>query len=74
MNSSILQYYPKMLRRTDPCIFLCYLQSFRLFFCNLMGMIPFSFTVTSHIVVTLGLATLAFLVSMLSVLKRTGSI
>ena len=31
-----------------------------IFFCNLMGMIPFSFTVTSHIVVTLGLATLAF--------------
>ncbi len=31
-----------------------------LFFCNLMGMIPFSFTVTSHIVVTLGLATMAF--------------
>jgi ATP synthase subunit 6 len=25
-----------------------------------MGMIPFSFTVTSHIVVTLGLATMAF--------------
>jgi ATP synthase subunit 6 len=31
-----------------------------LFFCNLMGMIPYSFTVTSHIVVTLGLATMAF--------------
>ena len=31
-----------------------------IFFCNLMGMIPFSFTVTSHIVVTLGLATMAF--------------
>jgi ATP synthase subunit 6 len=31
-----------------------------LFFCNLMGMIPFSFTVTSHIAVTLGLAMLAF--------------
>jgi len=31
-----------------------------IFFCNLMGMIPFSFTVTSHIVVTLGLALLAF--------------
>ena len=32
-----------------------------IFFCNLMGMIPYSFTVTSHIVVTLGLATMAFL-------------
>jgi ATP synthase subunit 6 len=31
-----------------------------LFFCNLLGMIPYSFTVTSHIVVTLGLAILAF--------------
>jgi F-type H+-transporting ATPase subunit a len=31
-----------------------------IFFCNLLGMIPFSFTVTSHIVVTLGLATMAF--------------
>jgi ATP synthase subunit 6 len=32
-----------------------------IFFCNLMGMVPYSFTVTSHIVVTLGLATMAFL-------------
>ena len=32
-----------------------------IFFCNLMGMIPYSFTVTSHIVVTLGLASMAFL-------------
>lgn len=31
-----------------------------LFACNLLGMIPYSFTVTSHIVVTLGLATMAF--------------
>lgn len=31
-----------------------------LFACNLLGMIPFSFTVTSHIVVTLGLAFMAF--------------
>jgi ATP synthase subunit 6 len=31
-----------------------------IFFCNLIGMIPFSFTVTSHIVVTLGLAIMAF--------------
>lgn len=31
-----------------------------IFFCNLVGMIPFSFTVTSHIVITLGFATLAF--------------
>jgi len=29
-------------------------------FCNFLGMIPYSFTVTSHIVVTLGLAMLAF--------------
>jgi ATP synthase subunit 6 len=31
-----------------------------IFFCNIVGMIPFSFTVTSHIVITLGLAILAF--------------
>jgi F-type H+-transporting ATPase subunit a len=31
-----------------------------IFFCNLAGMIPYSFTVTSHIVVTLALATMAF--------------
>jgi F-type H+-transporting ATPase subunit a len=31
-----------------------------IFFCNLLGMIPYSFTVTSHIVVTLALATMAF--------------
>jgi ATP synthase subunit 6 len=31
-----------------------------LLFCNLAGMIPYSFTVTSHIVVTLGLALFAF--------------
>jgi len=32
-----------------------------IFFCNLVGMVPFSFTVTSHIVVTLALAIMAFL-------------
>ena len=32
-----------------------------IFFCNVLGMIPYSFTVTSHIVITLGLATMAFL-------------
>jgi F-type H+-transporting ATPase subunit a len=32
-----------------------------IFFCNLLGMIPYSFTVTSHIVITLGMATMAFL-------------
>jgi len=32
-----------------------------IFFCNLLGMIPYSFTVTSHIVVTLGLASMAFI-------------
>lgn len=31
-----------------------------IFFCNLVGMVPFSFTVTSHIAVTLGLAIMAF--------------
>lgn len=31
-----------------------------IFFCNLLGMIPYSFTVTSHIVVTLGVALMAF--------------
>jgi len=32
-----------------------------IFFCNILGMIPFSFTVTSHIVITLGLASMAFI-------------
>ena len=31
-----------------------------IFFCNLAGMVPYSFTVTSHIVVTLALAIMAF--------------
>jgi ATP synthase subunit 6 len=31
-----------------------------IFSCNLIGLIPFSFTVTSHIVITLGFATMAF--------------
>ena len=31
-----------------------------IFACNLLGMIPYSFTVTSHIVITLGLAMTAF--------------
>ena len=31
-----------------------------IFACNLIGMIPYSFTVTSHIVITLGLAITAF--------------
>jgi F-type H+-transporting ATPase subunit a len=31
-----------------------------IFFCNLLGMIPYSFTVTSHIVITLSLAMMAF--------------
>jgi F-type H+-transporting ATPase subunit a len=30
-------------------------------FCNFLGMVPYSFTVTSHIVVTLGLAMVAFI-------------
>lgn len=32
-----------------------------IFFCNLIGLIPYSFTVTSHIVITLGFATVAFI-------------
>lgn len=32
-----------------------------LFFCNLLGMIPYSFTVTSHIVITFGLAMALFI-------------
>jgi len=31
-----------------------------LLFCNLLGMVPYSFTVTSHIAVTFGLSTMAF--------------
>ena len=43
-----------------------------LFFCNLMGMIPYSFTVTSHIVVTLGLATMAFFAINVVMVKTHG--
>jgi len=32
-----------------------------IFFCNLIGLIPYSFTVTSHIVITLGFASMAFI-------------
>jgi ATP synthase subunit 6 len=32
-----------------------------LFFCNLIGMVPYSFTVTSHIVITFGLALSLFI-------------
>ena len=43
-----------------------------IFFCNLLGMIPFSFTVTSHIVVTLGLAMMAFVAINIIVIKTHG--
>lgn len=40
-------------------------------FCNLFGMIPFSFTVTSHIIVTFALAILIFLgVTLIAVVKH----
>jgi ATP synthase subunit 6 len=43
-----------------------------IFFCNLLGMIPFSFTVTSHIVITLGLASMAFIGINIIGIKRHG--
>jgi len=43
-----------------------------LFFCNLLGMIPYSFTVTSHIVITLGLSTMAFFAINVVMLRTHG--
>ena len=40
-------------------------------FCNLLGMIPYGFTITSHIVITLGLSSLVFLVSIILGSKLT---
>lgn len=40
-------------------------------FCNLLGMVPYSFTVTSHIIVTFALAIFIFLsVTMIAILKH----
>jgi len=41
-------------------------------FCNLIGMIPYSFTVTSHIIVTFGLAALVFVTVTLVGIFRHG--
>jgi len=41
-------------------------------FCNLLGMIPYSFTVTSHIIVTFALAALVFLVVTIVAIVRHG--
>ena len=41
-------------------------------FCNLIGMIPYAFTVTSHIVVTFGLALMVFIVVTLIGIFRHG--
>lgn len=42
-----------------------------LIFCNLLGMIPFAFTVTSHIIVTFALAVFIFLsVTLIAILKH----
>lgn len=41
-------------------------------FCNLLGMIPYSFTVTSHIVVTFALAALVFVVVTIVAFVRHG--
>ena len=50
-----------MLKKNGPLYFPILFAIFSfIFFCNLLGMIPFSFTVTSHIVVTLGLAMISF--------------
>jgi ATP synthase subunit 6 len=43
-----------------------------LFTCNLVGMVPYSFTVTSHIVITLGLATMAFAAINIVMVRRHG--
>lgn len=58
-------------RRFAPYIFALFLF---ILFCNLMGMIPFSFTATSHIIVTFGLAALVFLTVTLIGLMHQGPI
>ena len=42
-----------------------------IFFCNMLGMIPGAFTVTSHIIVTAALAALVFLTVLVSASPRT---
>jgi F-type H+-transporting ATPase subunit a len=43
-----------------------------IFFCNLMGMIPYSFTVTSHIAVTLGISMMTFFALNVVLVKQHG--
>ena len=43
-----------------------------IFFCNLLGMIPYSFTVTSHIAVTLGLSIMSFFALNVIMVKKHG--
>ena len=43
-----------------------------IFFCNLMGMIPYSFTVTSHIAVTLGISMMTFFALNVVLVKTHG--
>ncbi len=55
-------------RQFFPLIFSVFLF---VFFLNLLGMVPFSFTVTSHIIVTFALAALIFLgVTMVAIYKQ----
>lgn len=55
-------------RRYFPLIFTLFMF---VLFCNLLGMIPYSFTVTSHIIVTFALASLVFVgVTLLAFIKH----
>lgn len=54
VHENIGHHYKKYV----PYIFALFLF---ILFCNLLGMIPFSFTATSHIIVTFGVAALVFL-------------
>jgi len=50
------------IKKSGPLYFPMFFSVFSfIFVCNLLGMIPYSFTVTSHIAVTLGLASMSFL-------------
>jgi ATP synthase subunit 6 len=54
--------FRKTLEKAEIYIFLSFLLfSFFILACNLLGMIPYGFTVTSHIVVTFGLALIMFI-------------
>lgn len=57
LSSFVLNLVNEQIGLSGPFFFPCILVTFTfLFFCNLQGMIPYSFTVTSHFLITMGLS------------------